>query len=265
MPYDQTAVPPATLQHSNQPHQIMSTNTLDHTGQPAYDLPGKATAPRIFLKPIAPPSALGLAAYASSTFVTATWLAAWYGNETTPYVLWPFILTFGGFGQFAAGMWAFNARDTLGSVFHTMWGSFWIAISLFLAVTSTGNNIPVDRYAYNDAWAIWMVPLAAITFILTAAAVFRDLVWAATLFTLASGSLLGVLGWFIHEPAVIKLTGYFWLVSSILAAYRVALYVMHEAAPDRDLLPRFENSRHRTHIAKGYHLGYNEPGVVAAY
>lgn len=31
----------------------------------------------IFLKPIAPPAALGLAGFAGSTFITASWIADW--------------------------------------------------------------------------------------------------------------------------------------------------------------------------------------------
>ncbi|KAJ3146754.1 hypothetical protein HDU89_006009 [Geranomyces variabilis] len=256
--------PSATGPNANNA-QPMSTGTLDHVTGNAYELPNKGAPVRIHLTPIAPPSALGLAAFASSTFITGTWLAAWYGNETTPLILWPFILTFGGLGQFTAGMWAFKARDTLGSVFHSMWGSFWIALGLFLAVVGTDVTQGVDRYAYNDAWAIWMVPLAVLSYILTAASVYRDMVWATTAFTVATGSLLGVLGWFIHEAAPLKLMGYFWIASSVLSTYRVALYVIHEASPDRDLLPRFTHNRHRQHIDKGYHHGYNEPGVIAGY
>ncbi|KAJ3009660.1 hypothetical protein HKX48_007813 [Thoreauomyces humboldtii] len=272
MPYESTTQPPlAHSQATNNGQQIMSTNTLDHDG-PAYDLPGNhhktnAGGPfaRINLTPIAAPSALGLAAFASSTFIVATWLASWYGNELTPFALWPFLLTFGGFGQFAAGMWSFNSRDTLATVFHTMWGAFWIAVSLSLAVIHPDAAVGgiVNRYAYNDAWAIWMVPLAILTYVLTAAATFRDLIWASSLFTLATGSLLGVLGWFISETAILKLMGYFWIVSSALATYRVALYVLHEANPKREVLPRFAHSRHHAAQDKGYASGFHEPGVVA--
>lgn len=260
MAYNTNSNAPPTLQPGQ---QVLSTNTLDHHGQ-IYDTPGKVAPVRIHLTPIAPPSALGLASYASSTFIVGTWLASWYGNEVTPLIIWPFILTFGGLGQFASGMWAFKARDTLGSVFHTMWGSAWLAMGLFLAYAGAQESA-VNRYAYNDAWAIWMVPLSVLTYVLTAAAVYRDMVWAGITFTLATGSLLGVLGWFIHEPAVLKLTGYFWIVSSAMATYRVALYVLHEARPDRDILPRFQHNRYREHCGKGYHHGYNEPGVLAGY
>ncbi|KNC96850.1 uncharacterized protein SPPG_07681 [Spizellomyces punctatus DAOM BR117] len=228
-----------------------------------YDLPNAPPPVRIHLKPIAPPSAMGLASYATATFIVATWLTEWYGNPETPFRLWPFVLTFGGFGQFAAGMWAFNARDTLASIFHTMWGSFYIAVSLSLGLMGAGSIPLNDRYDYNAGWGIWMAPLAAFTYVLTAAAMFRDLAWTGTLFTLATGSVFGVLGWFLHSTALIKILGYFWLASSLLALYRVACYVMTEAVPHRDVLPRFRHPARRHHFSKQYHYPYHEPGVVA--
>ncbi|KAI8816623.1 uncharacterized protein EV422DRAFT_544993 [Fimicolochytrium jonesii] len=277
---DAPAPRPSLHTHSAQPptkqnHQdnMPSVATLDEpmVGGPgnAYDFPTSRNGPATFitLKPVAPPSALGLASYASAVFVTGTWLAAWYGDNTTPFMLWPFILCFGGFGQFGAGMWSFNARDTLATVFHTMWGSFWIAISLYLAFIhpQVDPALADGRYEYNDAWAIWMVPLSAITYVLTAAALFRDLVWAGTLFTLATGALFGVLGWFIHEPALVKLTGYLWIASSLFALYRVALFLFHEAVPQRDLLPRFDHRTRRRDGANNPHAGYNNPKDANLY
>lgn len=71
---------------------------------------------RIFLQPIAPPAALGLAGFAGSTFITAAWICAWYGNEHSPTVFFPFIGIFGGVAQFIAGLHGFKARDTLVTV-----------------------------------------------------------------------------------------------------------------------------------------------------
>jgi len=91
----------------------------------------------IFLKPIAPPAALGLAGFAGSTFITASWIAGWWGTPTSPTVFFPFVMTFGGLSQFIAGLMGFAARDTLVTVINTMWGSFWLAIGLlyFLVVS----------------------------------------------------------------------------------------------------------------------------------
>lgn len=84
----------------------------------------------IFLRPIAPPAALGLASFAGSTFITASWMANWWGNDTSPTIFFPFVALFGGLAQFIAGIKGFDARDTLVTIINTMWGSFWLAIGL---------------------------------------------------------------------------------------------------------------------------------------
>jgi len=242
-----------------------STNTLGDVPVD-HELIANGPPARIFLKPIAAPSALGLAAYASSTFIISTYLTAWYGNPGTQAMIWPFVLTFGGFGQFAAGMWAFNARDTLATVFHTMWGSFWIAFSLYLFL-GANNTVPgTYRYDYNEAWAIWMVPLTVLTYICAAASFFRDLPLAVTFTTLGTASLFGILGWFLHSAACIKIMGYLGIVSSAFAAYRVACFLMAEAVHNhRDVLPRFRHPAHKYHTGRGYQHGFGEPGVISAY
>src|SRR4051794_11084112 len=73
---------------------------------------GGFARPRVFLQPIAAPSVMGLFGFAVATFMVAANIAGWYGNHTTtPLVLAPLALTFGGIGQFLAGMWAYRARD----------------------------------------------------------------------------------------------------------------------------------------------------------
>jgi hypothetical protein len=67
---------------------------------------------------------LGLYAFAGSTFIVSAHLAGWYGGPDTPLYLLPFAAVFGGIAQFAAGMWAYKARDAIATAMHGMWGSF---------------------------------------------------------------------------------------------------------------------------------------------
>lgn len=84
----------------------------------------------IFLRPIAPPAALGLAGFAGSTWIAASWIANWWGTDESPTIFFPFVAFFGGLAQFIAGLFGFLARDTLVTVINTMWGSFWLSIGL---------------------------------------------------------------------------------------------------------------------------------------
>src|SRR3954466_6360031 len=85
---------------------------------------GDFARPRVFLQPIAAPSVLGLFGFAGATFIVAANMAGWYGGATSGRFLFPFAATFGGLAQFAAGMWAFRARDAVATAMHGMWGSF---------------------------------------------------------------------------------------------------------------------------------------------
>lgn len=71
---------------------------------------------QIFLQPIAPPAALGLAGFAGSTWITSSYIASWWGNHDSPLIFFPFVGIFGGLAQFIAGLYGFKARDTLVTV-----------------------------------------------------------------------------------------------------------------------------------------------------
>ena len=91
----------------------------------------------IFLRPIAAPAALGLAGFAGSTWITASWIANWWGSESSPTIFFPFVAFWGGLGQFIAGLYGYAARDVLVTVVHVLWGSFWMSIGvLYLLVVS---------------------------------------------------------------------------------------------------------------------------------
>src|SRR4051812_32014253 len=128
---------------------------LNHDPDGGY---GDFARPRVYLQPIAAPSILGLFGFAAATFIVAANLAGGYGNATPPGYLFPFALTFGGIAQFAAGMWAYKARDGVATAMHGMWGSFWIAygiLQLLLAthVLATGGTL-------DSALGFWFFALA---------------------------------------------------------------------------------------------------------
>lgn len=79
-----------------------------HTDKDFEDTIKQKPGVQIFLQPIAPPAALGLAGFAGSTFITASWIAAWWGNPESPITFFPFVGLFGGVGQFAAALFGFK-------------------------------------------------------------------------------------------------------------------------------------------------------------
>jgi succinate-acetate transporter protein len=111
----------------------MSVETgATHDGK-RHDILESTPQVQIFLKPIAPPAALGLAGFAGSTFIASSYIANWWGGPESPTIFFPFVGIFGGLAQFIAGLYGFQARDTLVTVINTMWGSFWMAIGILYA------------------------------------------------------------------------------------------------------------------------------------
>lgn len=107
---------------------------------------------RIFLRPIAPPAALGLAGFAGSTWITSSWIAGWWGNPDSPTIFFPFVAFWGGLAQFIAGIYGFEARDILANVIHTLWGSFWMSIGLlYLLVVSILQLHPRERWLSRES------------------------------------------------------------------------------------------------------------------
>jgi succinate-acetate transporter protein len=161
-------------------------------------------------------------------------MVGWYGTPETPLYLIPFTTVFGGIAQFAAGMWAYRARDAIATAMHGTWGSFWIGLGILQLLIATGTIPPNDGSSF-PALGFWFVALAAITIMGTIAATAKDLALTLTLGTLSLASIFAALanllgsspgmGW---EAAA----GYTFIVSAICAWY-TASALMFEGARER--------------------------------
>jgi len=222
----------------------------------------------VTLQPIATPQALGLAAWSSAMFVFSSYLADWYGTAATAHVIWPFILTFGGLGQFAAGMWSFNARDTLNSALHTMWGCFWLSVGVYFAYETI---IPNNALGRIDAFAVWQVPIGVFTWTACIASLFRDWSLMVILLLQAVGSTLTVIGWFASSTGCLKAAAYFWLAACLGMWYRVTAHFFADSSKRDNLLPvwrrksragRGRNPLENEHCDHQWVPPYREAGVV---
>jgi len=195
---------------------------------------------RIFLRPIAAPSILGLFGFAGATFVVSAHLAGWYGDTTTPEYLFPFAAAFGGIAQFSAAMWAYIARDGLATAMHGMWGAFWIAFGVLFLLVTTGA-LTLDGQAAFDAFGFWFFALAAITAIGAAAAMFESLALTIVLGSLAVGAAFLGIGYYTDAaPAAGEgwlAAGGWVLIGSAAAAAYTAGAMMLEGTAGRVVLP----------------------------
>jgi len=221
--------------------------------------------PRVVLQPIAAPSVMGLYGFAVATFMVAANVAGWYGNHTTtPLVLAPFALTFGGIGQFLAGMWSYRARDVLATAMHTMWGSFWIAYGILFILMAAGT-IPTPAPWYHSAgFGYWFFALAIVTASGAVASLAESIGLFAVLATLAAGS--GILAGALIDGSHGWATVAGWvLVFSAGFAWYTATAMMLAATSGRTILP-LGKLRREANVPGGrpvqpIQLEWGEPGV----
>ncbi len=194
--------------------------------------------PRVFLTPIAAPSVLGLAGFSVATSMVAIVQAGWLGTTADLPVIGLFAATFGGIGQFMAGMWSYRARDAIATLAHGMWGAFWMAFGL-VAIFMLVHRIPVPAPGVsNYALGLWFFGLAYMTGIAAIAATFENVAIAFVLWTLATGSGLTAAGWFLTGVGNgwLKAGGVLFVISAGSAAY-VVLALLFVAATGRTILP----------------------------
>ena len=179
---------------------------------------------RINVSPIAAPSILGLYGFAGSTLILASHTAHWWGDPKDTVYIWPFAAIFGGVAQFAAGMWAYKARDGLATGMHGMWGSFWVGWGILELLIAAGVAPPPS--GAFPAFAMWFVALAWITFVGAIVASFENLALAATLHTLWLGSALLAIGEFMGADGWRILAGWVFVVSAVCAWYTASALML---------------------------------------
>lgn len=213
-------------------HTDLTNGHATNGGAPDFDRWRAST--RVFLQPIAAPSILGLFGFAAATFMVAAHIAGWYGTSSSPVYLFPFAAMFGGVAQFAAGMWAYRARDAVATAVHGMWGSFWLAYGvLFLLVAAGDIAVPAGKF---PELAFWFFPLAAITASCAVASIGENLGVTATLISLAVGAGLLAVGYLVGGTGWLH-TGAWVLIASSICAFYTGSAMMFKASFGRVVLP----------------------------
>ncbi|GAA4157331.1 acetate uptake transporter family protein [Actinomadura keratinilytica] len=194
---------------------------------------------RVFLQPVAAPSILGLFGLAAALMMVGAWMAGWYGSGVTPLILFPFVLMFGGLAQFLAGMWSYRARDGLATAVHGTWGAFWLGFGLLYMLAAMGSYpvvlTPVVGQA-NAGFGFWFVALCVITGLTALAALGRNMGMAALLIVLSVGAGFTAAGFWSGATWPVRIGGWLFVVSSVLALYAAAAMLMEDTF-GRTLLP----------------------------
>jgi succinate-acetate transporter protein len=176
----------------------------------------------------ADPGPLGLAAFATTTFV----LSIFNANLVAPrggLIVMGLALAYGGIAQLLAGMWEFRTGNTFGAVAFSSYGAFWISFFVLLRVTPaisvTGHSVAVYLYA----WAIFTTYMFVASLRTTGAVALVFGLLAITFFLLAIANAGG-------NSDILHIGGWVGIATAIAAWYASFAAVLNSTF-GRVLLP----------------------------
>ncbi|HEY8699600.1 MAG TPA: acetate uptake transporter [Arthrobacter sp.] len=181
--------------------------------------------------PFADPAALGLGAFALTTFVLSVINAGLLPGSVEP-VVFGLALFYGGLAQFAAGVWEFGNKNTFGATAFCSYGAFWMSfwfLARFTDMSAAGADAAKGVGVFLLAWGIFTLYM---TFAArrTNLAVFLVFVFLTpTFFALAAGAYSGVVG-------VTRLGGWLGIVTALIAWY-ASFAVVANSTHKRTVLP----------------------------
>ena len=172
--------------------------------------------------PTADPGALGLAAFALTTFVLS-FVNAGLLPVTVEPVVFGLALFYGGLAQFAAGIWEFANRNTFGATAFCSYGAFWLSfwfLARFTDLSGAGADKGKGVGVFLLAWGIFTLYMT-IAARRTSVAVFLVFVFlTVTFFALAAGDCTGTIGF-------TRVGGVLGIVTALLAWYASSAVVIN--------------------------------------
>jgi uncharacterized protein len=182
--------------------------------------------------PAADPAALGLAAFALTTFLLSASNAKWMTSATGDAWL-GFAFAYGGLGQIIASVWEFRNRNVFGATAFGTYGGFWIGLGLWalLVAPAPAGASPLVAAAHAAA------TVKDLGWILLAFAIFNTymLLWSTLVnwaiflvfLTLEATEVVLFIGFFSGNANVIKVGGYVGIVTAAVAWYTSAAVVVN--------------------------------------
>jgi succinate-acetate transporter protein len=174
----------------------------------------------------ADPGALGLGAFALTTFVLSVANAGLIPSAASVLGL---ALFFGGIAQFAAGIWEFANKNTFGATAFCSFGAFWLSF-WYLETTPAGTAAGAKGVGvYLLAWAIFTLYMTVAATKTTLSILLVFIALTLTFFALAIGALAG-------STAISHAGGWLGLVTAVLAWYG-SFAVVYNSTAGKVVLP----------------------------
>jgi uncharacterized protein len=187
-----------------------------------------AVEPRPVVPAIANPAALGLGAFALTTFLLSVHNAMGVTKEPL-LVFFGFAIFYGGLAQFCAGMWEFKTGNTF--------GAFWMGVAATVVLVLWGKLAPADV----TSTLAWILTAFAIfnTYMLIISARTQNVAVFLVFLTLEITEILLAWGNFNGDQAghgLVSIGGWMGIVTALVAWYTSAAIVANAGRP-KPMLP----------------------------
>ena len=194
----------------------------------------------------ADPGPLGLAAFATTTFILSMINANLIGGgvATASGIVGGMALAYGGIAQFAAGLWEFRTGNTFGATAFCSFGMFWVSFWFLLRFGAATIPLPHLFSAiglYLWAWGIFTAYMFVASLRTTGAVALVFLLLAITFIVLGIGNS-ALSGTHSLTNGTIKLGGWIGLATAIVAWY-ASFAGVTKSTWGRDILPVFPLNR----------------------
>lgn len=187
------------------------------------------TAPPVVA--LANPAALGLGAFALTTFILSVHNAMGATREPL-LVFFGFAIFYGGLAQFCAGMWEFKTGNTFGATAFSTYGAFWMGVAATVVLVLWGKLAATDV----TSTLAWILTAFAIfnTYMLIISARTQSLAVFLVFLTLEITEILLAWGNFNGDAAgsgLVSIGGWMGIVTAIVAWYTSAAIVANATRP----------------------------------
>lgn len=163
---------------------------------------------------IADPAALGLGAFALTTFVLSVVNAGIVPDKVEP-VVFGLAFAYGGVAQLAAGLWEFAKGNTFGATAFCSYGAFWLSfwwLTGHTDLSGAGADVNKGLGVYLLAWGIFTLYMTVAAIRVSGAVLLVFVLLTITYFLLAFGE-------FGTSSGLTKAGGYVGLLTAIAAWY----------------------------------------------
>src|SRR5579859_1743578 len=196
------------------PHQEGSNLSVseDRTVQPSPTTAVPGTG-------IADPAPLGLAAFATTTFLLSAANAGWM-NAASGAAFLGYAFAYGGFAQLLAGMWEFRNRNVFGATAFSTYGAFWIGLGLWVLLVAGNTKLTAAQLGHDKAWILLAFAIVN-TYLLILSTQLNMAVFLVFL-TLEVTEILLFIGGFANSSGIVKAGGYVGILTAVVAWYTSA-------------------------------------------